>query len=225
VKGFFFYVVSLRQIDCRANLVVADHVFHIGIVEQAGMGAAGHAAHVVEWCIGLGGNQEFTDNKNVNVYGYGIYGFVPIIKSSDGKSRAMTLSLETQAYSAAGLDVLGATAMSVTGAAKPNLEAAKGYGMFAQLKFYPIQDLGITAGYGRRETLDWDKAKNTSAAALALSNAPNGAERSNQLMFTNVTYDLNAAVRVAAELERIETSYNAKTGQNNSVRLAAYYFF
>lgn len=175
--------------------------------------------------FGLAGNQEFTDNKNVNVYGYGIYGFVPILKSSDGKSRAMTLSFEAQAYEAAGLDVQGATAMSVTGTAKPNLEAAKGYGLYGQLKFFPTQELALTTGYGRRETLDWDKAKSTSAAALALSGAANGAERSNQLMYVNATYDLNAAVRVAAELERIETSYNAKMGQNNSVRFAAYYFF
>jgi hypothetical protein len=175
--------------------------------------------------FGLAGRQEFIDNKNVNVYGYGIYGFVPIVRSSDGKSRAMTLSLETQAYTAAGLDVQGATAMSVTGTAKPNLEAAKGYGLYGQLKFYPIQDLGITSGYGRRETLDWDKAKSTSAAALALSNAPNGAERSNQLMYANVTYDLNAAVRVATEFEHMETRYNTTTGQNNTVRVAAYYFF
>src|SRR6266702_660739 len=175
--------------------------------------------------FGLVGNQEFTDNKNVNVHGYGIYGFVPIIRSSDGKSRAMTLSLETQAYTAAGLDVQGATAMSVTGTAKPNLEAAKGYGLYGQLKFYPIQDLGITGGYGRRETLDWDKAKGSSAAALALSNAPNGAERSNQLMYGNITYDLNAAIRVATEFEHIETRYNTVTGQNNTVRVAAYYFF
>jgi hypothetical protein len=175
--------------------------------------------------FGLAGSQEFTDNKNVTVYGYGIYGFVPIIKSSNGKSRAMTLSFEAQAYEAAGLDVQGATAMSVTGTAKPNLDAAKGYGLYGQLKFYPVQQLGITAGYGRRETLDWDKAKNTSAAALALSGAANGAERSNQLMYVNATYDLNAAIRVATEFERIETSYNAKTGQNNTVRLAAYYFF
>lgn len=175
--------------------------------------------------FGLVGNQEFTNNKDVAVHGYGVYGFVPIIRSSDGKSRAMTLSLETQAYSAAGLDVQGATAMSVVGAAKPDLNAAKGYGLYGQLKFYPIQNLGLTAGYGRRETLDWDRARTTSAAALALSNAPYGPERSNQLMYGNITYDLNAAVRVATEFERIQTHYDGKTGANNAIRVAAYYFF
>lgn len=175
--------------------------------------------------FGLVGNQEFIDNQNVSVYGYGVYGFVPILKSSDGKSRAMTLSLEAQAYQAAGLDVLGATAMSVVGTAKPNLDAAKGYGLYGQLKFYPVQELGITAGYGRRETSDWNKAKGTPAAALALSNAPYGAEKSNQLMYANVTYDLNAAVRVATEFERMQTNYDGKTGQNSAFRVAAYYFF
>jgi len=194
--------------------------------------------------FGLAGNEKMANGINVNPYGYGAYAFFPIIKSSDGKSRAMTLSLETQAYVAAGLDVQGATALSVTGsggtlsgtgavtANATSLSAAKGYGLYGQLKFFPTQNVGLTAGYTRRETLNWDKARNSSPAALALSaNALDSAfaarpERSNQMFYGNITYDLNAAVRVAAEFERIETLYTGSTiGQNNTVRAAAFYFF
>jgi len=175
--------------------------------------------------FGVAGREKLSPGNDVNAYGYGVHGFVPLMKSSDGKSRAMTLSLETQGYLAAGLDVQGATAMSLVGSDREDAGAAKGYGLYGQLKFFPTQDLGLTAGYGRRETLDWDEARSTTAAVLALSNQPFGAERSNQQMYANVTYDLNPAVRVATEFQRIETTYATSKGHNNAFRMAAYYFF
>jgi hypothetical protein len=182
--------------------------------------------------FGLAGRQKIEGNRNVDGYGYGFYGFVPLLKSKDGKNRAMTLSLETQAYIAAGLDVQGATAMSVVGD-KPNLTAAKGFGLYGQLKFHPTQDLGITGGYQRRQVLNSDNFRNLATATLALSNTTNGVEKYNELIYGNVTYDLNAAVRLAAEVEHQKSQYLAtKTGaasnafgQNNVVRFAAYYFF
>ncbi len=183
--------------------------------------------------FGLGGKQKIAGNDQVDVYGYGVYGFVPILKSSDGKNRARTLSLETQAYISSGLDMLGATALSVTNA-KPDLNGAKGYGLYGQLKFYPTQDLGITAGYNRRSVLNADNYKGLTAATLALSpGGANGVERYNELFYANLTYDLNAAIRLATEFEHNKTQYMATTtgaatnatGQNNVVRLAAYYFF
>ena len=60
---------------------------------------------------------------------------------------------------------------------------------------------------------------------LALEAGAAGPERSNQLMYANVTYDLNAAIRVATEFERVETLYAKNIGQNNTFRLAAFYFF
>ncbi|WP_243375355.1 hypothetical protein [Geotalea sp. SG265] len=182
--------------------------------------------------FGLAGRQKIEGNSSVDGHGYGFYGFVPLLKSKDGKNRAMTLSLETQAYIAAGLDVQGATALAVVGD-KPNLTPAKGFGLYGQLKFHPTQDLGITGGYQRRQVLNSDNYRNLSAATLALSNTANGVEKYNELVYGNVTYDLNAAVRLAAEVEHQKSQYLAtKTGgasnafgQNNVVRFAAYYFF
>ncbi len=170
--------------------------------------------------FGLVGNEKIINNPQVNIWGYGQYLFLPVLKSADGKGRAMTLSFEEQAYVAAGVDVSGATAAALVGPANDR-KAAKGYGLFGQFIFYPDQNLGVTAGYGRRNALDYD------------TYSFNGAfEKHNELYYANVAYDLNAAIRFAAEFEHARTLYGAipagatgDTGQVNSYRLAAFYFF
>lgn len=171
--------------------------------------------------FGLVGNQKITGNHDVDVWGYGVYAFVPLLKSKDGKHRDMTLSLEAQAYQAAGLEVQGASSIALTGAT-PNQTAAKAYGVYGQLKFYPTQDLGITGGYMRRNALNYASYRATNAAF----------EEYNELIYGNLTYDLNAAIRLAAEFEHMGTHYasnptgtTSDLGQNNCVRVAAYYFF
>lgn len=176
--------------------------------------------------FGLRGNMKVVGNKKVDNYGYGVYVFAPIIKSGDGKSREMTLSLEGQAYKAEGLDLQGATngivlkSTTNTGliGTFPNKSGAKGYGYYGQLKFYITQDLGLTAGQMAR------KADDT-------SQRPSNYEIKNQLSYVNATYDLNAAIRVASEFEHMETTYGKLTkgtpgyASNNVIRLSAYYFF
>jgi hypothetical protein len=169
----------------------------------------------------LGGSQKVTGNRAVDVWGYGVYGFVPLVKSKDGKHRDMTLSLEAQAYNYAGLEVQGAVPVALVGSA-PNMTGAKGFGAYGQLKFYPTQNLGITGGYLRRNALDYDRYRKSNAAF----------EKYNELAYANLTYDLNAAIRVATEYEHMYTQYAAKPtgtsanfGQNNTFRVAAYYFF
>jgi len=180
--------------------------------------------------FGMTGSMKVVGNNDIDNYGYGVYAFVPLIKSNDGKHRTMTLSLEGQAYIARGLDVQGATngltgANTAAGAAGTGLNGtgssrtgAKGDGYYAQLKFYATQDLGLTAGHMRRE------ARNESSYGA-------NHEKYNQLTYANATYDLNAAIRVATEYEHLETKYGGVTAgnpdyaQNNVFRLAAYYFF
>ena len=172
--------------------------------------------------FGEAGTEKVMGSKAVNVYGYGIYGFVPVLKSSNDKERAMTMSLETQAYIAAGLGDQQATGTSLVGTA-PNMNAARGFGLYAQTIFYPTQNLGITAGYGRRQSLDYDSLNKTAA---------NAGERYNQLIYTNLAYDLSDAIRVATEYEYATTRYNVKPtgassdlGKANVFRMAFYYFF
>jgi hypothetical protein len=184
---------------------------------------------------GVAGN-----NKSIDSYGYGIYAFVPILKSRDGKNRAITMSFEGQAYMASGMFFNSATgnqlaANGVTGTAvvQGTRSAAKGYGIAGQLVFYPLQDLGITGGYQRRNAYNYGTFTATTAAASI-----NNFEKSNQLVYANVAYDLNAAVRVAAEYENQNTQYGRNTsvaapsplqgtanGNDNTIRLALYYFF
>jgi len=176
--------------------------------------------------FGLYGNQDVAGNsKSVDSWGYGFYTFVPLLSSKDGKNRAMTASFEGQAYMAANMSTIGATAASVVGPTG-NKTAAKGYGLYGQLIFYPTQDLGITAGYGRRNAYNY-------ATYRAIENF----EKSNSAIYANVTYDLNAAVRFAAEYQNINTQYGnvtngtgnlaglASSGNVNIGRFAAYYFF
>jgi len=177
--------------------------------------------------FGLWGNQSGL-NRSSDVYGYGAYAFVPLLKSSDGKSRAMTASLETQAYIASGMNWTGATAANLAGST-----AAKGYGVYGQLIFYPIQDLGITAGYERRNGMNYRalSASNVAASVGPPAVAAFNFEEYNELIYANVAYDLNATVRVSAEYLHAKTQYNAPigatadSGQMNAVRVAAYYFF
>ena len=64
--------------------------------------------------VGFGAN---ASNDAVDSYGYGVYAFVPVLKSKDGKNRAMTMSLEAQGYMAANMNFNGATGNAFTGAA------------------------------------------------------------------------------------------------------------
>jgi hypothetical protein len=175
------------------------------------------------------------NNKQIDTWGYGLYAFVPVLKSSNGMDRTMTMSIEAQAYMAANMAFNGATWTSVTGT--PNAISntvntagiqtpAQDWGATAQVIFYPTQSLGITAGWGSRyayNKVNYDIANY---------------ERQSQEAYANVAYDLNAAVRVAAEYQNMQTVYgNANgsaallltgrkaVGTDNTYRLCAYYFF
>jgi len=186
--------------------------------------------HLSAGFFGMWGSQKValaTGNKSVDTWGYGFTTFVPILRSKDGRSRDMTMSLEAQAYMAANMQFNSATAATFVGdMINPN--AAKGYGFAGQLIFYPIQSLGITAGYGRRNAYNYANYINNS-----------NFQKSSSLVFANVAYDLNAAIRVAAEYENVNTQYGnvksvpttsgmagtAGTGTANIARLAFFYFF
>lgn len=172
--------------------------------------------------FGLYGSQKMNTtagDKSVDSWGYGVYTFVPVLKSKDGKSRAMTMTVEAQAYMAANMAFNSATAHATVGAAT-DPHAAKGYGFNTQLIFYPVQDLGITAGYGRRNASNYRDYQNTTDFQKSSTN-----------IYTNVAYDLNAAVRVAVEYQNVNTQYgattasNAGTGTANIGRFTLLYFF
>ena len=149
----------------------------------------------------------------------------------------MTMSFEAQAYMACNMAFNGATGnLTANGVAgttttQGTLTGAKGYGLAGQVIFYPTQDLGITGGYQRRNAYNYG-----TFAGI------NNYEKSNTLIYGNIAYDLNAAVRVAAEYENQDTQYGnnsntagstgtagvgsaSGTGVDNTIRLALYYFF
>ncbi|MFZ2950292.1 MAG: hypothetical protein WA003_12480 [Desulfuromonadaceae bacterium] len=179
--------------------------------------------------FGLYGNQELAGNAHtVDSWGYGLYAFVPLLKSKDGKSRAMTASFEGQAYRAANMAFNYATVSPLVGPAGDKV-GAKGYGLFGQLIFYPTQNLGITSGYGMRGAEDY-----SSYTKSGIQNF----QKANSQIYTNVAYDLNAAIRVATEYQYVSTRYGnvadkpgttlagtSDSGHANVFRVSMMYFF
>jgi len=210
--------VTTTAVNVGGNVPnVAGQIMFVSKALGVGPGFYGMSLNALQLgFFGLWGNQSGS-NRDTDVYGYGAYAFVPLLKSTDGKSRAMTASLEAQAYIASGMNWNGATAANLAGPA--GSPAAKGYGVYGQLIFFPIQDLGITTGYERRNAINY-----RSYGATAF-------EEYKDLIYANVSYDLNAAVRVSAEYSHAKAQFNAPTatagdsGNNNAVRVAAYYFF
>jgi hypothetical protein len=175
--------------------------------------------------FGMYGTQKITGNDQaVPVSGYGAFAFIPVLNSKDGLSRKMTANLEATAYVSEGLGVQGGNVVGLVGAAG-HYRAARGFGYLVQGAFYPTHDLGLAAGIGRRAILN-----NGSYAA--------GSERNQTLLFANVSYDLNAAFRIAAEYEHDESHFKgipgaangyagatSDVGQLNTGRLCVMYFF
>lgn len=170
--------------------------------------------------FGLYGTESAGGNShNIDSWGYGFYTFVPILASKDGRSRAMTASFEGQAYMAANMVFNGATAVSQVGPAG-NRTGAKGFGLFGQAIFYPTQNLGFTAGYGRRDAYnyaDYARIKDF--------------QRTSSQVFANINYDLNAAIRIGVEYQNLNTQYGnitpgtSSSGSANIFRTSLFYFF
>lgn len=170
--------------------------------------------------FGLYGREDVGENdSSAASWGYGGYLFVPLLPSKDGKSRAMTASLEAQAYQAANMSFNYATATALIGPAGHKVPA-KGYGMFGQGIFYPTQNLGFAAGYGRRNAYDYG----------SYDGIANFQKWSSQI-FANVSYDINAAIRFGTEYQHLDTRYGNNTagtsdkGMANVYRVSAFYFF
>jgi hypothetical protein len=171
-------------------------------------------------------------SEDFDSWGAGINVHVPILKSSDGKSRAGTLTFQGQAYMAEGLTHVQATQYSFITDAGGDVDAAKGYGAVGQLIYYPTQPLGITVGYGQRgirDTSDYRDAASIAPAGgpFGVSGDPANTIRSyNDAYWTNVTYDF-ANVRFGAEYMHLETHYigSSEEPEGDRFQFSAMYFF
>jgi hypothetical protein len=179
-------------------------------------------------------------DQSYKTWGGGIYPFIPVLKSSDGKSRAGTASIEGQFYEAANMAYNTATAYGIIqtnatfgtgGPAMQTYGSAKGWGYAAQMIVYPTQELGITLGTGKRQVLNNNSYRY----------AGSGYSTGNYQYYANIAYDFNAAVRLSAEYQYLRTNYQtvypltaidpvtrkpvSDFGQSNAFRVAAFYFF
>jgi hypothetical protein len=174
-------------------------------------------------------------NAGKDSYGYGLYALVPILRSSDGKNRANTASFEGEISYASNLAFDNGTANGFTSsgigtfseAGAPNSAIPlKDLGIAGQLEYYPTQSLGLTAGYGSRRAANSDSAFAAGQQYIVQS----------QEIYFNAAYDLNSAIRVAAEYQNLQETYGntnaagtASAGSYKSIdnigRLNFYYFF
>lgn len=184
--------------------------------------------------FGLYGTEKAPSNNNsaIDSYGYGIYTFVPVISSKDGKSRRGSVSFEGQAYGAANMAFNSATFTTTVGIPTTGVSStlnaaggqspAQGYGYAAQVIAYPTQELGVTVGYGSRRARNFNSYSGITDY-----------QRSNSSLYANVAYDCNANIRVATEYQNMNTIYgNANgvagakaVGTDNTIRFVATYFF
>jgi len=187
--------------------------------------------------FGQYGQEKSASNNNhrLDTWGYGLYTFVPVLKSKNGMDRTMTMSFEGQIYKAGNMAYNNATSTTVTGSPAPtagvsNIPApgptsqtpAQNWAVATQLIFYPTQNLGLTGGWGSRYAYN-----------ITNYQTLNNYVRQSQEGYFNVAYDLNAAVRVAAEYQLMQTVYGRAngvnghnvTGTDNTYRFCAYYFF
>ena len=165
-------------------------------------------------------------------YGYGLYAFVPILPSKDIKNRAMTASFEGQIYEASNMVWNGGTAAPFTQVGSGQIygnavaDAAtitpmKDLGLAAQLIFYPTHEMGLTAGFIDR--IAANKSNEFAGVGAYI--------KSDSMTYVNIAYDINAAVRVAAEYQNVMTTYGSATGApgpkgiDNIGRFSMYYFF
>lgn len=180
-------------------------------------------------------------DEDYDSWGVGINTHVPILKSSDGKSRAGTLTFQGQVYMAEGLTHTMATQYSFLQDASGDVDGAKGYGAVGQLIYYPTQPLGITVGYGQRGVRDTSDYRNAVGVTpgfggppaagpghpFGVAGDPVGSIRSyNDAYWTNVTYDF-ANVRFGAEYMHLETHYigSDEEPEGDRFQLSAMYFF
>ena len=180
-------------------------------------------------------NQLLTTDKSYKSWGGGVYTFVPVLKSSDGKSRAGTASFEGQVYQGANMAYNTATAYGIIRTNEifpttPSIEtygSAKGWGYAAQMIVYPTQELGVTFGTGKRQVLN-------NQSYRMIPDRTTG----NYQYYINAAYDFNAAIRLSAEYQYLRTNYQLQAGtdaitgkpisnfgQSKTFRVAAFYFF
>ena len=210
---------------------------YLGAMKELNLMAFGLYGHATYDYTGVTGGQVVGSES----WGAGLYAFVPLLPSKDIKQRAMTASLEAQIYEASNMCWNGGTASPFTevgagqiygnnvGTTFNGLHEMKDVGVAAQVVFYPTQNLGLTVGWTDRIAAN----PNSDFAKVGGALSGGNYDKSDSMVYANIAYDLNAAVRVAAEYQNMMTTYGKgglaptsnTTGVDNIGRLAMYYFF
>jgi len=180
------------------------------------------------------------DSDDVNSWSVALTGYVPIIpeKKGDkagafGLTGAAFIGQNNALYYSNGPSASYDAALNNTDSLYYSAAASVNYGGWGQLSYYITNNVSINGGYG---TFSNNFHPNTFRAVGA------NAIRTNQHIFANVLWDINPAIRFGLEYARIMTGYAAygagtagtdaantnnldRSGTQDSVRFAAWYFF
>jgi hypothetical protein len=179
------------------------------------------------------------DDDSINSWTVALKGYIPIIPEKKGnKAGAFGFTGATFIGQNNNLYYTSGPAASYDSALNPNAAyysaaATVNYGGWGQLSYYFTDNLWINGIYG---TFSNNFSPNTFRAVGA------NAIRTNQHMIANVLWDINPAIRFGLEYARMITGYAAygpgtagtdaagatnldRSGTQDSVRVAAWYFF
>lgn len=165
---------------------------------------------------------------------------VPLLPSSDGKSKANTLTFIGEAVAGAGVagvelpalnfGVAGPTAAQVGTAIDAGIAGVNVTGNIEPIRFrscrgalsytLPAPKWGVAAGYAQVEGRNLDRFSTAAAAA--------GIAPKLQYGFAAVTYDPKDWLRLAAQASKTRNTYNdaaSRFADNNRLQLSAYFIF
>lgn len=178
---------------------------------------------------GAGGNvaaaASFSDEEET-IWGLSLKGFIPIIREAKAGDKTGSLGFGWDVFTGQGWNGPynpGAIQVATINRGNGDFANPNFWGGWGQLFFYLTDKVSFNAQYGQLKYNVSHAVRNSSSFA----NAPLEIKH----YIFNAIYDVNAAVRVGAQISRVYTKYMGAAsglkddGAFNEFRVAAYYFF
>jgi hypothetical protein len=167
-------------------------------------------------------NARFHD-KNADAWGLAFKGFIPIIPEKKG-NKAGALSLSGQAFALQNPSwYMGPFSVGTYVRENGDLATPLLVGGWGQLTYFFTDKLFISGWYGNMQYKMSRRYRADDATASTI--------KAEQQYILNLSYDVNPAMRLGIEYDRIDTKYAARTtglkrdGSMNAYRIGAWYFF
>ncbi|OPX97427.1 MAG: hypothetical protein A4E58_01402 [Syntrophorhabdus sp. PtaB.Bin006] len=169
------------------------------------------------------------DDDDTDAWGLAFKAFIPIIPEKKG-NKAGALSLSGQAFATQNPSwYLGPFALGSYQRADGSLATPLLVGGWGQITYFFTDKLFISGWYGNMQYKLSERYRAQNAAVAYA--AGRDQVKSEQQYIVNLSYDVNPAMRLGIEYDRINTKYAAsvagleRDGSMNAFRIGAWYFF